>query len=162
MTVKAENLPEAERQGAAPESTGGSEHLKAVALRAYNGHRHRSVSDEEIIHLLPMVHKIARRAVSYLKPPLSFEDLVSAGTVGLMKAARDFDASRPAEFRTYAYIRIKGAVLDELRRASLLPAAVNRQIRTAQELSRRITEEPAWPGRGRAFRAGGENVVGRQ
>jgi RNA polymerase sigma factor for flagellar operon FliA len=121
------------------------DHLKTVALRAYHGHRPRPIGNEEILQLLPMVRRIARRAVSYLKPPLSFEDLVSAGTVGLLKAARDFDASHQAEFKTYAYIRIKGAVLDELRRASLLPAGVHRQIRTALELSRKIAEETGTP-----------------
>jgi RNA polymerase sigma factor for flagellar operon FliA len=141
VTVKAPKNPEADAQHAAESQAGNNDHLKAVALRAYNGHRHRRISDEEIVRLLPMVNKIARRAVSYLKPPLSFEDLVSAGTVGLLKAARDFDASRQAEFKTYAYIRIKGAVLDELRRASLLPCGVNRQIRAARELSRRLTEQ---------------------
>lgn len=116
-----------------------------MAVRAYNGHKHRQIGDEEIVQLLPMVRKIARRAVSYLKPPLSFEDLVSAGTVGLLKAARDFDAAHQAEFKTYAYIRIRGAVLDELRRASVLPSAVTRQIRAARELCRKITEETGIP-----------------
>jgi RNA polymerase sigma factor for flagellar operon FliA len=99
------------------------------------------VSDDEILRLLPMVQKIARRAVSYLRPPLSFDDLISAGTIGLIKAARDFDVSRQTEFATYAYIRIKGAILDELRRSSLLPATVNRQIRTALETSQKTTAE---------------------
>ncbi len=141
---------EAEDSGSGAASTGlgnldNSDHLKAVALRAYHGHRPSPIGHEEILQLLPMVRQIARRAVSYLKPPLSFEDLVSAGTVGLLKAARDFDASHQAEFKTYAYIRIKGAVLDELRRASLLPAGVHRQIRTALELSRKIAEETGAP-----------------
>jgi RNA polymerase sigma factor for flagellar operon FliA len=76
-----------------------------------------------------------------VKPPLSIEDLVSAGTVGLLKAARDFDASHEAEFRTYAYIRIKGAILDELRRACLLPSNVGKRVRQATELSRQLTEQ---------------------
>jgi len=130
---------------AGPGSLDNSDHLKTVALRAYHGHRPSQVDDEEILRLLPMVRRIARRAVSYLKPPLSFEDLVSAGTVGLLKAARDFDASHQAEFKTYAYIRIKGAVLDELRRASLLPSGVHRQIRAAVELSRKIAEQTGTP-----------------
>jgi RNA polymerase sigma factor for flagellar operon FliA len=139
--VKAKNISEANERRPAEKQAGDSDHLKTAALRAYNGHKHRCISDEDILHLLPMVHKIARRAVSYLKPPLSFEDLVSAGTVGLLKAARDFDSSHQAEFKTYAYIRIKGAVLDELRRASLLPSGVNRQIRAARGLSQKIAEQ---------------------
>jgi RNA polymerase sigma factor for flagellar operon FliA len=137
---------QAEDSGSEAPSTGlaspdNGNHLKTVALRAYHGHQPSPIGNEDILRLLPMVRQIARRVVSYLKPPLSFEDLVSAGTVGLLKAARDFDASHQAEFKTYAYIRIKGAVLDELRRASLLPSGVHRQIRTALELSRKITEE---------------------
>ncbi|MBP7051114.1 MAG: FliA/WhiG family RNA polymerase sigma factor [Phycisphaerae bacterium] len=121
------------------------DHLKAVAARTYNGHRHPRIGDDQIVQLLPMVRKIARRAVSYIKPPLSFEDLVSAGTVGLLKAARDFDATHQAEFKTYAYIRIKGAVLDELRKASMLPSGVTRQIRAAREMCRQIAQQTGSP-----------------
>ena len=145
MTVKTRTNPETDGPRAVENPAGPSDHWKAVALRTYSGHKCRSIGDDEIVQLLPMVRQIARRAVSYLKPPLSFEDLVSAGTVGLIKAARDFDATHQAEFKTYAYIRIKGAVLDELRRASLLPSGVNRQIQAALELSRRITEQTGVP-----------------
>ena len=141
MAVEAKNIPQTNDPSAGQRQPDNSDHLKAVAVRTYNGHKHRRVGDQEVLELLPMVRKIARRAVSYIKPPLSFEDLVSAGTVGLLKAARDFDASHQAEFKTYAYIRIKGAVLDELRRACPLPSGVNRQIRAALETSRKITEQ---------------------
>jgi RNA polymerase sigma factor for flagellar operon FliA len=88
-----------------------------------------------------MVHKIAQRVVTYLRPPLSYEDLVSAGTVGLVKAARNFDPSREADFKTYAYIRIKGAILDELRGWSFIPTNVNKQIRETLQISLEITEK---------------------
>lgn len=144
MTTRTERTHPA-TDGAAIEQAEGCEHLKTVALRAYSGHKHRPISDEEILQLLPLVHKIARRAVTYLRPPLSFDDLVSAGTVGLLKAARDFDASHLAEFTTYAYIRVKGAILDELRRASLLPSGVNKRVRQALRLSREIAQETGSP-----------------
>jgi RNA polymerase sigma factor for flagellar operon FliA len=119
-------------------------HLNRVALRAYSGQKRSTkgrVEDEQIAELLPMVHNIVRQVVTYLRPPLSFEDMVSAGSVGLVKAARDFDPSRHAGFKTYAYIRIKGAVLDELRGSSLLPVNLNKRVRDAQELSRKILEQ---------------------
>jgi len=119
-------------------------HLSNVALRAYSGQQQAGrdgVADEQITEFLPMVNKIARQVVTYLKPPLSFEDMVSAGTVGLVRAARDFDPSHQAEFKTYAYIRIRGAILDELRCWSFVPANLNKRIREAQQLSRKITEE---------------------
>ena len=122
----------------------GRKHLNGVALRAYSSQKRSvksEVENEQIAQLLPMVHKIARQVVTYLRPPLSFEDMVSAGTVGLVRAARDFDPSHQAEFKTYAYIRIKGAILDELRDWSFMPANLSKQIRIAQQLSRQITEQ---------------------
>jgi RNA polymerase sigma factor for flagellar operon FliA len=141
VRTKSENTSGAAGNAALEHKAGHKRHLMAVAARAYDGNKNRRIGDEEILHLLPMVRRIARRAVTYIRPPLSLDDLVSAGTIGLIKAARDFDASREAEFKTYAYIRIKGAVLDELRRASPLPSSVNKQVRHALDLSRRIAEE---------------------
>lgn len=115
--------------------------LKAAARNAYSEHKAPPVGDDLITQFLPMVHKIVQRAVTYLRPPLSREDLVSAGTVGLLKAARDYDPSREAEFQTYAYIRIRGAVLDELKSLSFVPAAVNKQIRQAAKLRKDLLEE---------------------
>jgi RNA polymerase sigma factor for flagellar operon FliA len=120
-------------------------HLKTVALRAYNGQKKPLIDDQQIAQLIPMVAKIAQRVVSYLKPPLSFEDLVSAGTIGLVKAAKDYDPSHNAEFKTYAYIRIKGAILDELRSFSLLPTNQNKQINKAAHVARKIAEKTGAP-----------------
>jgi len=118
--------------------------LNGVALRAYSDQKefdNSGIENERIIQFLPMVHKIVRKVIMYLKPPLSFEDMVSAGTVGLVRAARDFDPSQRAEFKTYAYIRIKGAILDELRGWSFIPSNLNKRIRDAQRLSWKITKE---------------------
>ena len=119
-------------------------HLNSVALRAYTVQKRPvqgQIEDEQIAELLPMVHKIARQVVTYLKPPLSFEDMISAGTVGLVRAARDFDPSHRTKFKTYAYIRIKGAILDELRGWSFMPDNLRKRIRAAEQLSRKITEQ---------------------
>lgn len=122
----------------------GRKHLNNVALRAYAVQKKSvrgQIENEQIAQFLPMVHNIAKRVVTYLKPPLSFEDMVSAGTVGLVRAARDFDPSHQAEFKTYAYIRIKGAILDELRDWSFMPENLRKRISAAQQLSRKITEQ---------------------
>jgi len=151
VAVKAENISEAQfvRDPKAdlltletPEDS--RNHLNSVALRAYSGQKRTAkdgIEDGRIAELLPMVHRIVRQVVTYLRPPLSFEDMVSAGAVGLVKAARDFDSSYHAEFKTYAYIRIKGAILDELRGSSLLPANLNKRVRDTRQLSRKILEQ---------------------
>jgi len=119
-------------------------HLNNVALRAYSVQKKSvrgEIENEQIAQLLPMVHNIAKRVVIYLKPPLSFEDMISAGTVGLVRAARDFDPSHHVEFKTYAYIRIKGAILDEMRDWSFMPDNLRKRISMAHQLSRKITEQ---------------------
>lgn len=115
--------------------------LKAAARSAYSQQKAPIVDDDLVTQFLPMVHKIVQRAVTYLKPPLSREDLVSAGLIGLLKAAGSYDPSHEAEFQTYAYIRIKGAVLDELKSQSFVPAAVNKQICQVEKLRLEITEQ---------------------
>jgi RNA polymerase sigma factor for flagellar operon FliA len=109
-------------------------HLKDTALKAYASQTRKLRRDKLIIEFLPMVRSIVHQIASFLRPPLSKDDLISAGTIGLVKAARDFDSSREAEFKTYAYIRIKGAVLDELRGWSFAPAAAKKQLEHAHQI----------------------------
>ena len=138
MPTETENIAEKQPLVTHPDS---KSHLKTVALRAYTSQKKKSVPNDQIIQLLPMVARIARRMAQYLKPPLSLEDLVSAGTVGLIKAARNYDPSQQAEFKTYAFIRIKGAILDELRHFSVLPLNLNKQARKALFVSRQIAAQ---------------------
>jgi RNA polymerase sigma factor for flagellar operon FliA len=135
VTIKAKNIPSDQA------AHRDKRHLNGAARRAYLAQKSPPLENKQITDLLPMVHNIVRRVVSYLKPPLSYEDLVSAGTVGLVKAARDYDRSHHAEFNTYAYIRIKGAVLDELRSLSTLPPGAAKQIQRAMEITRKTAEQ---------------------
>ena len=80
-----------------------------------------------------MVPRIAHRVIAYLRPPLTFEDLIAAGTVGLVKAAKDYDPSQPAQFKTYAYIRIRGAILDELKKWDFVSPEMTRHISAANQ-----------------------------
>ncbi len=109
------------------------QHSKDAVLKAYG--------DKFIVELLPLVHKIVQQVTSYLHPPLTREDLVSAGTIGLIKAARDYDPSYDAEFKTYAYIRIRGAVIDEFRGWSFAPSSVKKEFDQVQKVMREMAEE---------------------
>jgi RNA polymerase sigma factor FliA len=140
--VSAETRDLTKQQKTAKKTADGC--LKA-AKRAYAGQKTKPLDEQQIAQFLPLVHKIAQRAASYLRPPLTYEDLVSAGTVGLVKAARDYDAAFNTEFQTYAYIRIKGAILDELRGWAFIPPAVNKQIRRTIDLSVEITKQTGNP-----------------
>ncbi len=115
------------------------------ALRAYGSQVRETQEERLIVQYLPLVHRIVSQIMTYLHPPLDRDDLVSAGTIGLVKAARDFDPTKDAEFKTYAYIRVRGAVIDELRQWSFAPPALIRQYEQAQEISARALEETGLP-----------------
>jgi RNA polymerase sigma factor FliA len=107
--------------------------LQANASEAYTTHSQKAREDEWIVSHLPMVRHIVNKVAGHLGRQADLDDLISAGTLGLVKAARAFDPSKHAEFGTYAYIRIQGEVIDELRRRSFVPAESNRWIRHVQE-----------------------------
>jgi len=117
------------------------QHLKDMGLKAYGRQKQQANQDKLIVEYLPLVYRIVQNVISYLRPPLSRDDLISAGTIGLVKAARDFDSSKDAEFKTYAYIRVRGAVIDELRDWSFAPTSLKKKFALAQQKMRDMTEQ---------------------
>ncbi|HET6427494.1 MAG TPA: FliA/WhiG family RNA polymerase sigma factor [Phycisphaerae bacterium] len=124
-----------------------AETLRARARKAYADQARETFEEKLILDYLPLVRHVVTRVAENIHQPADIEDLISAGTIGLIKAAREYDPSRKAEFKTYAYIRVRGAVIDELRRRSFVPSAVHgklRQIRAAYEqLAGRLGRAPA-------------------
>jgi len=119
--------------------------LRAKARQAYARHSRESLEEKWILENLPLVRHVVQKIVSQLSRKIDTEDLISAGTLGLVKAARAYNADRKAEFRTYAYIRIRGAVIDELRGRSFAPSNVLRQIRRMQETYQRFQNNQGRP-----------------
>ena len=71
--------------------------------------------DQLIQQCLPMVKKIALHMASFLSSEISRDDLIQAGMIGLIEAASRYDPSRNIPFEQFAKVRIRGAVIDELR-----------------------------------------------
>src|SRR6195952_4158016 len=78
---------------------------------------------------LSLVHHVARQLERKLSNELDHDELVSAGTLGLMAAMTSFDPARGLAFSTFAVPRIRGAILDELRRQDHVPRSVRRKRR---------------------------------
>ncbi len=85
---------------------------------------------------LPEVQYIAKRIHDRLPSHVLLEDLVNAGIVGLLEAIRNFDSSRGVQVRTYAKLRIHGAILDSLRGMDWGPRSVRRRGRELEEAHR--------------------------
>lgn len=93
----------------------------ASTIQTYQQQADRAKRDELIVSHLPLVKHVIGRLVGNLPPGVDVENLESAGVLGLVEAAGKFDPTRNAQFKTFAYLRIRGAILDEIRRNSPLP-----------------------------------------
>ena len=90
--------------------------------------------------LLPLVKSIALRIRMKLPDFIELDDLMQAGLIGLLNACQSYDPQQGATFQTYASIRIRGGILDELRRNDWLPRSVQTQL---GEVSRAIAKVEA-------------------
>ncbi len=76
-----------------------------------------------------LVKRIAHHLVSRMPSSVQPDDLIQSGMIGLLEAASKYDASKGASFETYAGIRIRGAMLDEIRKGDWVPRSVHRNAR---------------------------------
>lgn len=80
-----------------------------------------------------LVKRIAYHLIARLPASVDVEDLIQAGMIGLLDASHNFNASQGASFETYAGIRIRGAMLDEIRRNDWAPRSVHKKAREISE-----------------------------
>jgi RNA polymerase sigma factor for flagellar operon FliA len=85
-----------------------------------------------------LVKRIAHHLVARLPSSVNVEDLVQSGMIGLLEAAANYDPGKGASFETFAGIRIRGAMLDEVRRGDWSPRSVHRNARRVAEAIRGI------------------------
>lgn len=99
--------------------------------------------DELVLSYLPLVRRIAGRI--YIPSPevLDREDLVAHGVIGLLEAAEKFDSKRETNFASFAYRRIRGAMLDSIRGLSFSPRIVNDRISQYRGAEERLLAQGA-------------------
>ena len=90
-------------------------------------------SDIQIEDYAYLVKRIAHHMMARMPSSVQVEDLIQAGMVGLLEALQKYDGSKGASFETYAGIRIRGAIVDEMRRGDWAPRSVHRNSRRVSE-----------------------------
>lgn len=86
----------------------------------------------------PLVKYVAGRTAAGLPPHVEEADLISYGLVGLISAIERFDPSREIKFETYAIMRIKGAIIDELRSLDWVPRSVRARAREVERANAKL------------------------
>ena len=109
----------------------------AIGLAMYDEARKNSIAID-IEQYAPLVKRIAHHMMMRMPASVQVEDLIQAGMVGLLEAAQKYDMSQGASFETYAGIRIRGAIIDEMRRGDWVPRSVHRNARRVSEAIARV------------------------
>ncbi len=98
-------------------------------------------SNTEVLDLesyLPLVKRIAYHLKGRLPDSVLVDDLIQSGIIGLIESMQKFNANQGASFETYAGIRIRGAMLDEIRKGDWTPRSVHRKSREVSEAIARV------------------------
>jgi RNA polymerase sigma factor for flagellar operon FliA len=90
---------------------------------------------------LPLVRAIVGRLAMTLPDHVDQDDLNSAGLVGLLQALRNYDPASGTSFETYARVRIRGAMLDELRRMDWVPRTIHEKARKIQQVLGQLEQQ---------------------
>lgn len=94
--------------------------------------------DSFVKEYAPLVKRIAHHLLARLPAIIQADDLIQAGMIGLIEAARNFDENKGATFITYAGIRIRGAMLDEIRKGDWAPRSVHKNTRRVAQAMRDV------------------------
>lgn len=109
-----------------------------VKTNAYSTHTDKSALLER--HTV-LVKRIAYHLLARLPSSVLVDDLIQSGMIGLFEAANNFDGSKGATFETFAGIRIRGAMLDEMRRGDWTPRSVHKNSRMVSDAIKTLEAE---------------------
>ncbi len=109
-----------------------------AAARAAYRNADAETREQLVVRYLPLVKHVAARLAMGLPAHIEMDDLYSYGVFGLLDALSKFDPSRGVKFETYAFTRVKGAILDGLRAMDWVPASMRQRARQVEEAYGRV------------------------
>ena len=104
----------------------------------YQKHKTPQLREQIILEYAPLVKLVAGRLSMYLGYNVEYEDLVSYGIFGLIDAIDKFDMGKEVKFETYASLRIRGTILDQIRKMDWIPRTVRQKQKRIDEAIKSI------------------------
>ncbi len=101
----------------------------------------QSVDSDPLLEYMPLVKQVALHLSARLPASVDIDDLIQVGMIGLLESLQNYDASKGAQFETFAKLRVRGAMLDEMRRFSTLPRSVMTSIRNINLASAALEQQ---------------------
>jgi RNA polymerase sigma factor for flagellar operon FliA len=94
---------------------------------------------------MPLVKRLAHQMKAKLPPSVEVDDLVQAGMIGLLDAINRYEDNHGAQFETYAVLRIRGAMLDELRSSDWMPRSTRQNMRKVEAAMNALQQQLGRP-----------------
>lgn len=94
---------------------------------------------------MPLVKRLAHQMKAKLPPSVEVDDLIQAGMMGLLDAINRYEENHGAQFETYAVLRIRGAMLDELRSSDWMPRSTRQNMRKVEQAMQTLTQQLGRP-----------------
>lgn len=113
---------------------------KKKLLEEYSKSRLPETREKIILEYAPLVKVVAGRLSMYLGYNVEYEDLVSYGIFGLIDAIDKFDCFKEVKFETYASLRIRGAILDQIRKMDWIPRTIRQRQKKIETVIREIEQ----------------------
>lgn len=111
----------------------------------YSQNKTSEIREQLILEYAPLVKLVAGRLSMYLGYTVEYDDLVSYGIFGLIDAIDKFDCLKDVKFETYASLRIRGAILDQIRKMDWIPRTVRQRQRELDRAMHEIEIETGHP-----------------
>ena len=110
-------------------------------MRKAAAYQQQSDKNQLVEQHAPLVKRIAHHLIARLPSSVLVDDLIQSGMIGLLEAAKNFDGSKGASFETFAGIRIRGAMLDEIRKGDWTPRSVHKNGRAITDAINQVERE---------------------
>ena len=111
---------------------------KEKLWESYQKNPSSELREQIILEYVPLVKVVAGRLSMYLGYNVEYDDLVGYGIFGLIDAIDKYDASKDVKFETYASLRIRGSILDHIRKMDWIPRTVRQRQKKLDEAVKRI------------------------
>ncbi len=106
--------------------------------KAYKNNDSQDAKEQLIIHYVELVKIISGRLYTSFNANVEFDDLVSYGIIGLIDAIEKFNINKDVKFETYANIRIRGAIVDQIRALDWIPRSTRQRFKQLDEVMSRL------------------------
>ena len=98
----------------------------------YNNTKNREIRNNLIVQYIELVKIVSGRMYNYFGSKIEYDDLLGYGILGLIDSIDKYDISKNIKFETYAQIRIRGAIIDNIRKQDWIPRSLRKKSKDVQ------------------------------